>query len=90
MKKKDKLRSIIREEVKKELVYEGAKGAIIGYLVGVLADFFFKKRDKSISSTKTKEELEKELKTKLDRKYETDPKFREIVDTLMAGKKIDV
>lgn len=90
MNKKDKLRAIIREEIKKEL-NEGAKGAIIGYLVGVLADFFLKRKSKKPTEpTKSREELEAELKSKLDRRYETDPRFKQIVDDLMAGKKVDI
>lgn len=85
MNKKDKLRAIIREEIKKEL-NEGAKGAIIGYLVGVLADFFLKRKSTKSIPTKSKEELEAELKQKLDRRYETDPKFKKVVDDLMSGK----
>lgn len=85
MNKKDKLRVIIREEIKKEL-NEGAKGAIIGYLVGVLADFFLKKTSTKSVPSKSREELEAELKQKLDRRYETDPKFKKVVDDLMAGK----
>ena len=86
MNKKDKLRAIIREEVKKEL-NEGARGAIIGYLAGVLVDFFMKKKSKkSDMPEKSLEELEKEMKDKLDSKYQSDPRFKKVVDDLMAGK----
>ena len=87
---KIKLRQIIREEIKKEL-QEGAKGAIIGYLAGVLVDFFSKKKsaDKKYPE-KSLDQLEKEMKDKLDRKYDTDPKFKQIVDDLMAGKDISI
>ena len=84
--KKDKLRAIIREEVKKEL-NEGTKGAIIGYLAGVLVDFFMKKKSKkSEIPEKSLEELEKEMKDKLDARYNSDLRFKKIVDDLMAGK----
>lgn len=88
---KIKLRQIIREEIKKEL-QEGAKGAIIGYLAGVLVDFFTKKKPDQIKQVpeKSLEELEKEMKDKLDRKYNTDPRFKQIVDDLMAGKDINI
>ena len=84
----DKLRAIIREEIKREL-NEGPKGAVIGYLVGVLADFFLSKKSKKQLPVKSREQLEKELKSKLTAKYDSDPEFRSIVDTLMSGKKIE-
>jgi len=88
--KHTELRKIIREEIKKEL-NEGAKGAVIGYLVGVLVDFFMNKKPKKPNvPQKSAEELEKEMKDKLNRRYETDPRFKKIVDDLMAGKKIDI
>jgi len=88
--KHTELRKIIREEIKKELD-EGAKGAVLGYLAGVLVDFFTKKKPKKTDMPeKSAEELEKEMKDKLNRRYETDPRFKKIVDDLMAGKKIDI
>lgn len=82
----DKLRQVIREEIRKEL-HEGAKGAAIGYLVGVLVDFFMKKKSTdSEVPEKSVEELEKEMKDKLDRRYDTDPRFKKIVDDLIAGR----
>lgn len=91
MDNKNKLRQIVREEIKKEL-HEGTKGAIIGYLAGVLVDFFTKKKPDQIKQVpeKSLEELEKEMKDKLDRKYNTDPRFKKIVDDLMSGKQIDL
>lgn len=87
MKQEDKLRAIIREEIKLQLK-EGAKGAAIGYIVGVLVDFFFKrnKGKKDSAPTKSADELEREFKEKLDRRYETDAKFKKLVDDIAAGK----
>jgi hypothetical protein len=85
MKKKDKLRSLIREEVKKEL-NEGPAGAAIGYIVGVLVDLFMKRKPKSKTPEKSADELERDFKAKLDRRYETDAKFKKLVDDIAAGK----
>lgn len=87
--KKSELKQVIREEIYSEL-QEGAAGAAIGYLVGVLVDFFLKKKPAANSKIKQKssEELEKELRTKLDQKYKTDSKFKDLVDAIAAGKKV--
>lgn len=84
--KKSQLHKIIKEEINLELS-EGLKGATIGYIVGVLIDFFIKKK-KVKPTIKSKEQLEKELKQKLDAKYNTDPKFKELVDAIAAGQKV--
>jgi hypothetical protein len=81
--KKDKLRSIIREEVKKEL-NEGLTGAIIGYLAGVLADMFIKSKSGK-KSAEPLSKIEKDFNEKLKQKYNTDPKFRELVDNISKG-----
>lgn len=83
MNKKDKLRSVIREEVKKEL-NEGLAGAVIGYLAGVLADMFIKSKSGK-KSTEPLSKVEKDFNEKLKQKYNTDPKFRELVDNLSKG-----
>lgn len=85
----NKLRQIIREEIKNEL-QEGAKGAAIGYLAGVLIDFFSKKKGTKQYPEKSLEELEKEMKDKLNKRYDTDPKFKQVVDDIMSGKEIDL
>jgi hypothetical protein len=81
---KDKLRAIIREEVKKEL-NEGLAGAVIGYLAGVLADMFVNKSSSKGEKPEPVSKVEKEFVSKLQTKYNTDPKFREIVDDLSKG-----
>lgn len=88
MENTDKLRLFIREEVKKEL-HEGTKGAILGYLAGVLVDFFLRKKttSKPKEPEKSADELEKEFLGKLNKKYDTDPEFKEIVDGIMQGRK---
>lgn len=91
MKDLNKLRKIIREEVKNELkiqeIDSTLKGGAIGYLAGVLADFFLKKKKTDSEPEKSFDELQRELEIKLDDRYKTDPKFREVVDNILAGKK---
>jgi|694.fasta_scaffold85760_5 hypothetical protein len=88
MKDTDKLRLLIREEIKKE-INEGAAGAIIGYLAGVLADLFLKNKNGK-STKKSAETLEKEYAERLEKKYQSDPKFREMVDAIQAGRRYKV
>jgi hypothetical protein len=84
--KKSELRKIIKEELSAELsIKEGMAGGIIGYLVGALVDFLLKKKPKSIAG-KSAAELEKDLKAKLDKKYNSDPKFKKLVDDIASGK----
>jgi hypothetical protein len=49
-----------------------------------------KKTKKGDIPEKSAEELEKEMKDKLNQRYNTDPRFKKIVDDLVAGKKIDI
>jgi hypothetical protein len=86
MKDTEKLRLLIREEIKKE-INEGAAGAIIGYLAGVLADLFLKNKKGKGPAPKPVDELEKEFTDKLQKKYNSDPKFREMVDAVQAGRR---
>lgn len=95
MKDINKLREIIREEIKNQIKLQEAEtvassafqGGIIGYLAGVLADFFLKRKKTTSAPEKSYDELQRELQKKLDDRYKTDPKFREIVDNIMSGKK---
>ena len=86
MENTDKLRLIIREEIKKEL-HEGTKGAILGYLAGVLVDFFLNRKRRIPAEPAEISAAEKKYKEKLEKKYTEDPEFKDIVDSLMAGKK---
>lgn len=86
--KKSELQSLIREELKREtMLRESAlKGGVIGYLAGVLADFLLSKKSTAVKHTeKSADQLKKEMQVKLEKKYNTDPKFKELVDAIQAG-----
>lgn len=82
--KHTELRKIIREEIKKELLYENIEAGVKGYLSGALIHFISSLFGGQKSS-KEVQAIKKEFDTYIDDKIKNDPEFKSILDKIKAG-----